>query len=228
MDTVLETDEKEQLEEKTDFNYNGDEILAEVSEDVTGDESPQKFEWQVDFPKTIYHDKTAFFDVHIPEDADGTLKLFINYKLVGEWPESEWEGGYNTFEIKLPEDMYLSNIWNVTYTGGSRYPATYEQSTFDYKWVEIPEETQLNDNFHIDLYHKYGYLIFLIDGKQVFNDFFNEGAEVSFENLTVGNHNYRIILYNESNELVFNETGTFHADYTFSPNINNEDEKQYS
>ena len=71
----------------------------------------------------------------------------------------------------------------------------------------------------VDFYNQ-GFLTFLIDDKQIFNDFYNGYVMVQFNNLTVGNHKYEIVMHDKSNQLVFDQKGTFYADYDFTPFVN--------
>lgn len=67
VEKVTQTDEKEQLEEKTDFDNNRGEILGEVSEDVIANESSTDFDLNVSFPKTVYGNSPDRFGAYIPQ-----------------------------------------------------------------------------------------------------------------------------------------------------------------
>lgn len=218
MEKVTQTDEKEQLEEKTDFDNNRGEILGEVSEDVIANESSTDFDLNVSFPKTVYGNSPDRFGAYIPQGADGTLTLYINGEYVNNWTDFDWHGEDNYFDINLVNPK-PTNTWKVEYAGDSSYSDTSENGTFEYKYLLIPEVTDLSGHFMVDFYNQ-GFLTFLIDDKQIFNDFYNGMVMVQFNDRTVGNHKYEIIMYDKSNQLIFDQKGTFYADYDFNPFVN--------
>ena len=187
----------------------------EFSKEITVTNSSRDFDLNVTFPKIAYVYSTNYFEANVPHDADGNLTLFINGENVGVW--REFDDYYEIPAFKANS----TNTWEVKFAGDKYYCNYSLSGTFENRMVEIPEVTDLSGHFNIDIENQEGILIFLIDGKQVFNDFFKNSAWVPFENLTVGNHTYEIILYDTSNHLVFDENGTFYADYELTAFVMN-------